>query len=168
MKPHGTERIARASGLYRTDSSVSASAARRAILLGQLSRPRHHHLARHQRRHHRSQVRRRVSGDLCRRHAGCRRHAPRPLLCDRLASSLADLDSEAVFNKHAVEEIASLAELRKAPLVEEEYHGPLLLSSDAATDTLRSLLPPRSRPRAPRSALRRAPTVRLPRAITRA
>ena len=52
----------------------------------------------------------------------------------------ADLDSETVFNKHAVDEIASLAELRKAPLVEEEYHGPLLLSADAAADTLRSLL----------------------------
>ena len=55
-------------------------------------------------------------------------------------TSVADLDPEAVFNKHAVEEIASLAELRKAPLVEEEYHGPLLMSADAATDTLHSLL----------------------------
>jgi predicted Zn-dependent protease len=55
-------------------------------------------------------------------------------------TSPADLDSEAAFNKHAVDEIASLAELRKAPLVEEEYHGPLLMSADAATDVLRSLL----------------------------
>ena len=55
-------------------------------------------------------------------------------------TSVADLDAEAVFNKHAVDEIQSLAELRKAPLVEEEYHGPLLMSADAATDTLRSLL----------------------------
>jgi TldD protein len=30
--------------------------------------------------------------------------------------------------------------LRKAPLVEEEYHGPVLLSSDAGADTLRMLL----------------------------
>jgi predicted Zn-dependent protease len=51
-----------------------------------------------------------------------------------------DLDSEADFSKHAVEEIASIAELRKAPLVDDEYHGPLLFSADAATDTLRSLL----------------------------
>ena len=36
--------------------------------------------------------------------------------------------------------IASLTELRKAPLVEEEYHGPVLLSSDAGADTLRYLL----------------------------
>lgn len=55
-------------------------------------------------------------------------------------TSLADLDSEPVFNRHAVDELASLAELRKAPLVEEEYHGPLLFSADAAADTLRSLL----------------------------
>ncbi len=55
-------------------------------------------------------------------------------------ASLADLDAESVFNKHAVEEVASLAELRKAPLVEEEYHGPLLMSADAGTDTLRMLL----------------------------
>ena len=55
-------------------------------------------------------------------------------------TSTADLDSEADFKKHAEDEIASLAELRKAPLVEEEYHGPLLLSADAAADTLRALL----------------------------
>jgi len=54
--------------------------------------------------------------------------------------SPAELDSEADFNKHAVTELASLAELRTAPLVEEEYHGPLLFSADAAADTLRSLL----------------------------
>ncbi len=55
-------------------------------------------------------------------------------------TSISDLDSEAAFNKRAVDEIASLAELRKAPLVEEEYHGPLLMSADAETDILRSLL----------------------------
>jgi predicted Zn-dependent protease len=55
-------------------------------------------------------------------------------------TSLADLDTEAVFNQHAVDELASFADLRKAPLVEEEYHGPLLFSADAAADTLRSLL----------------------------
>jgi TldD protein len=55
-------------------------------------------------------------------------------------AKLADLDSEADFNKRAAAQIASLAELRKAPLVDEEYHGPLLMSADAATDTLRGLL----------------------------
>jgi TldD protein len=51
-----------------------------------------------------------------------------------------DLDSEADFNKHAVEQIQSLNELRKAPLVDEEYHGPVLLSADAGAETMRALL----------------------------
>jgi predicted Zn-dependent protease len=55
-------------------------------------------------------------------------------------SSLKDLDSPDAFEKHAAEEIASLTDLRKAPVVEEEYHGPVLLSSDAGSDTLRTLL----------------------------
>lgn len=55
-------------------------------------------------------------------------------------SSLKDLDSPEAFEKHALGLIASLAELRKAPLVEEEYHGPVLLGSDASADTLRGLL----------------------------
>jgi predicted Zn-dependent protease len=54
--------------------------------------------------------------------------------------TLAELDSPDAFAKHAVSLIASLDDLRRAPLVEEEYHGPLLLSSDAASDTLRTLV----------------------------
>jgi hypothetical protein len=54
--------------------------------------------------------------------------------------SLKDLDSQDAFEKRAVAQIASLADLRKAPVVEEEYHGPVLLSSDASADTLRSLI----------------------------
>jgi len=53
---------------------------------------------------------------------------------------LKDLDSQQDFDKHAVALIASLDELRKAPVVEEEYHGPVLLSSDASADVLRALL----------------------------
>jgi predicted Zn-dependent protease len=56
------------------------------------------------------------------------------------AVSLKDLEPQDFFDKKVVEQIASLADLRKAPMVEEEYHGPVLLSSDAATDTLRSIL----------------------------
>jgi predicted Zn-dependent protease len=55
-------------------------------------------------------------------------------------TTLSDLDSPQVFAQHALGLIASLAELRKAPVVEEEYHGPVLLSSDAGADTLRFLL----------------------------
>jgi len=54
--------------------------------------------------------------------------------------SLADLDSQETFDKHAVSLIASLADLRKAPLVEEEYHGPVLLSADAASDAVHDLV----------------------------
>jgi len=54
--------------------------------------------------------------------------------------SLSDLDSPEAFKKHAIALIASLGDLRKAPLVEEEYHGPALLSADASADTLHSLL----------------------------
>jgi predicted Zn-dependent protease len=55
-------------------------------------------------------------------------------------TALKDLDSPEVFSKHVVGLIASLTDLRKAPLVEEEYHGPLLMSSDAGADTMTSLL----------------------------
>jgi TldD protein len=54
--------------------------------------------------------------------------------------TLNDLESAETFNKNAVALIASLADLRKAPLVEEEYHGPVLLNSDAGADTMRRLL----------------------------
>jgi TldD protein len=54
--------------------------------------------------------------------------------------SLSDLDPEDAFDQRAVKQIASLTELRNAPLVEEEYHGPVLLSADASADTMRSLL----------------------------
>jgi predicted Zn-dependent protease len=55
-------------------------------------------------------------------------------------TALKDLDSPEEFRKHAVDLIASLADLRATPLVGEEYHGPLLLSSDAGADTLCALL----------------------------
>jgi predicted Zn-dependent protease len=55
-------------------------------------------------------------------------------------TSLKDLDSGEAFDKHAVELIASLIELRAAPIVEEEYHGPVLFSADSGTDTMTSLL----------------------------
>ncbi len=55
-------------------------------------------------------------------------------------NSLADMDAAPEFNRHAVECITGLAELRAAPLVEEEYHGPLLMDADAAAGTLKGLL----------------------------
>jgi predicted Zn-dependent protease len=55
-------------------------------------------------------------------------------------TALADLDSPEEFSNHTIGLIASLADLRKAPLVDEEYRGPVLLSSDAGADTLCALL----------------------------
>ena len=54
--------------------------------------------------------------------------------------ALSDLDNADAFKKQVVTLISSLSALRKAPLVEEEYHGPVLLSADASADTLHSLL----------------------------
>ena len=55
-------------------------------------------------------------------------------------TSPSDIDSEQTFNQQAVGQIVSLGELRNAPLVQDEYHGPLLMSSDAGADTMRALL----------------------------
>ena len=70
--------------------------------------------------------------------------APDGMRLDRSYAStgahLADLDAPEAFHQHAVALIQSLAELRDAPVVEEEYHGPVLLSSDASSDILRALV----------------------------
>jgi predicted Zn-dependent protease len=134
-----SDRIARASGLYRTDSSVSA---------GQ-----------HNIQYSSASFRARATttwlvnseGTIVRKSSveyqesfAAGTQAPDGMRLDRSygssGTSIADLDSEPVFYHHAVDELASLADLRKAPLVEEEYHGPLLFSADAAADALRSLL----------------------------
>jgi hypothetical protein len=54
--------------------------------------------------------------------------------------AMSDLYNAEEFKKHVVTLISSLSDLRKAPLVEEEYHGPVLFSADASADTLHSLL----------------------------
>ncbi len=54
--------------------------------------------------------------------------------------AVSDLDSTEEFKKHVLTLISSLNDLRKAPLVEEEYHGPVLFSADASADTLHLLL----------------------------
>ena len=51
-----------------------------------------------------------------------------------------DLDAPAAFDKYVLKQIASLGDLRKAPVVEEEYHGPVLLGPGAGTYTVHSLL----------------------------
>jgi len=134
-----TERVARASGLYRTDSTVKANE--------------------HDVQYSSANFHARVTttwlvtseGAIVRKSAseyqegfGVGTQAADGMRLDRsfasVGVSLKDLDSQEVFEKRAVGQIASLSDLRKAPLVEEEYHGPVLLSSDASADTMRSLL----------------------------
>jgi len=55
-------------------------------------------------------------------------------------AALKDVDAAEVFTKHAVGVIASLTDLRKAPVVEEEYHGLVLLSADTDADVVHGLL----------------------------
>jgi predicted Zn-dependent protease len=135
-----TERIARASGVYRSNDTVKASE--------------------HDVQYSSSEFHARVTttwivdseGTIVRKSApqyqesfGVGTQAADGMRLDRSygsdGTSLKDLDSEDAFNKHAVSLIESLTELRKAPLVaEEEYHGPVLLSADAGADTMRSLV----------------------------
>jgi predicted Zn-dependent protease len=51
-----------------------------------------------------------------------------------------DLDTQEAFEKHTLKLIANLADLRKAPVVEEEYHGPVLLGPGAGAHTINSLI----------------------------
>jgi predicted Zn-dependent protease len=133
------ERIARASGLYRTEASVKAS-----------QRDVEYSMARFQARVTTTWL---VTseGTIVRKAAAeyeeavaVGTQAADGMRLDRSYSStgasLNDLDAPEAFEKHAIGLIASLTDLRQAPLVEEEYHGPVLLSSDAGADTLRGLL----------------------------
>jgi predicted Zn-dependent protease len=134
-----TERVARASGLYRTDATVKASERdvqyctasyhARAITTWLVTSE--------------GTIVRKSSAEY-QESFGAGTQADDGMHLDRSYSSqgtsASDLDAEDAFNKHAVAEIASLGDLRNAPLVDEEYHGPLLMSADAGADTLRSLL----------------------------
>jgi len=136
-----TSRVAHDSGLYRTDPSVSAT--------------------RHDTQYSNAAFHARVtttwlvssegtivrkSSSLYQESIGVGTQASDGMHLDRSYATtgvtLADLDSSEVFTQHAIRLIASLTDLRNAPLVDEEYHGPVLLSSDAGADTLRSLLSP--------------------------
>jgi TldD protein len=134
-----TERVARTSGLFRMDATVAAG--------------------RHDVQYSTADFHARVTttwlvnseGTIVRKSAaeyqqsiGVGTQAADGMRLDRsyasTGDSLKNLDAAEAFDKHAVGLIASLQDLRKAPLVEEEYHGPVLLSADASADTMRSLL----------------------------
>jgi TldD protein len=133
------ERVARASGLYRTDATVKADTA----------------IVQYANADFRGRAKTtwlvNSEGTIVRKTAtefnetfAVGTQADDGMRLDRSFGSagptLGDLDSEEKFDRHAVEEIASLNTLRQAPVVEEEYHGPILLSADAGADTMLSLL----------------------------
>jgi predicted Zn-dependent protease len=138
-EPLWPERMAKASGLYRTDATVKAT--------------------QHDVQYSSADFHARVTttwlvdseGTIVRKSQaayqesfGVGTQAEDGMRLDRsfasVGVSLSDLDPEDVFDQRAVKQIASLTELRNAPLVEEEYHGPVLLSADASADTMRSLI----------------------------
>jgi predicted Zn-dependent protease len=60
-----------------------------------------------------------------------------------VASDAKDLETWPQFRKRVVDDLKSLEDLRKAPLVAaEDYHGPVLFSGDAATDVINHLFVP--------------------------
>jgi predicted Zn-dependent protease len=133
------DRVARDSGIYRTDASVKATARDVQYCTAMF--------------HARVTTTWLVNseGTIVRKSAadyqegfGAGTQADDGMRLDRSYASsgvaLKDLDSPETFQKHAAALIASLTDLRKAPLVEEEYHGPVLLSSDASADTLHNLV----------------------------
>ena len=134
-----TSRVAHDSGLFRTDPSVSAT----------MHDVQYSNAAFHARFtttwlvSSEGAIIRKSSG-ICQESIGVGTQASDGMHLDRSYATtgvtLEDLDSAEAFRQHAIKLIASLTDLRNAPLVDEEYHGPVLLSSDAAADTLRSLL----------------------------
>jgi predicted Zn-dependent protease len=57
-------------------------------------------------------------------------------------SKLEELPSPEEIQKEAKKLIATIADLRKAPLVEDQYRGPVLFSADAAADVFAQLFVP--------------------------
>jgi TldD protein len=57
-------------------------------------------------------------------------------------TSLNQIDTAETFRKHSVAILNALEELKRAPLVEEEYHGPVLFSNDSSADVINELVAP--------------------------
>jgi TldD protein len=136
---HWVERTAQASGLYRTDPNVMAG--QRDV---EYSNSEFHARVTTTWLVNSEGTIVRKSSSECQEAIGVGTQAADGMRLDRsyasTGQSLSDLDAPEAFDKHALKLIASLTDLRNAPLVEEEYHGPVLFSSDAGADTIRSLV----------------------------
>jgi hypothetical protein len=53
-----------------------------------------------------------------------------------------DLDAQDVFHAKSIAVLQALHDLRQAPVVDEEYHGPVLFAGDAAADVFNGLFVP--------------------------
>jgi hypothetical protein len=58
------------------------------------------------------------------------------------ATTAAGLDDEKTLEEKTIGLLKTLRDLRKAPMVGEEYHGPVLFSGDASADVIRDLMLP--------------------------
>ena len=134
-----TERVARASGLYRSDASVKANEG----YVEYSSAEFHGRVTNTWLVNSEGTIVRESAAEY-QEAIGVGTQAADGMRLDRsyasTGNSLKDLDAAETFDKHAVGLIASLKDLRAAPLVDEEYHGPVLLSNDASADTMRSLI----------------------------
>ena len=59
-----------------------------------------------------------------------------------VGASEKDLDTQDVFHAKSIELLQTLRDLKSAPVVDEEYHGPVLFSGDAAGDVFNGLFVP--------------------------
>jgi TldD protein len=60
-----------------------------------------------------------------------------------VATTAKELESASAFRKRVIEDLKSFDELRKAPVISaDDYHGPVLLSGDAAADVFTRLFVP--------------------------
>lgn len=77
---------------------------------------------------------------------GASEQAPDGMRLDRspqfTASRIEELPTPDEFQKDAVSLVADMKALREAPIVDEEYRGPVLFSNDAATDMFFELIVP--------------------------
>jgi TldD protein len=140
-EPAWADRVARDSGIYRTDASVNAG--QRDV---QYSSTTFHARVTTTFLVNSEGTIVRKSDSSYQESIGVGTQAADGMHLDRSYASsgvmLKDLDSPEDFKKRTVTLIASLADLRKAPLAEEEYHGPVLLSADSSADALRILFAP--------------------------
>jgi predicted Zn-dependent protease len=58
------------------------------------------------------------------------------------ATTPAEMESETAFNNRVITDLETLRDLRNAPVVGEDYHGPVLFSGDASADIMNRLFIP--------------------------